>query len=338
MTARTLTRFLVPAFFGLFAVASAQLPPEIMVDKYLIEAEQLHAVKDQVGAFNAMEKILALQKEHNLTLPDGFHFKYARVALSADSLKIALESVNKYLSTTGKEGEFYKEALALLFEVEVAQETQISVEETCAGDPERSNCWMALANHPECYLWKSYHDDIGFDATATAIWSGKCLGSVAQGEGTISWTYFLHPSYDYSKGTITSTGGSLQKGKLHGSWIHRFPWGEEIRTSYMHGKRHGQWVRRDSVGTVRAEGAYLEDKKHGQWVYRNPHGAIDLEGSYVGGKRHGPWVEEYDEYGTKEIGSYVDGKRHGQWVRRKADGTIYYVRTYVNGELQQTDD
>jgi len=101
---RTLTLFLIPAFLSLFAVASAQLPPEIMVDKHLIEAEQLHAAKDYVGAFKVMDKIIALQKEHNLTLPVEFHFKYARVALSADSTRIALESVTRYLSATGKGG------------------------------------------------------------------------------------------------------------------------------------------------------------------------------------------------------------------------------------------
>ena len=37
---RILIAFLIPVFLSLFAVASAQLPPEIMVDKYLIEAEQ----------------------------------------------------------------------------------------------------------------------------------------------------------------------------------------------------------------------------------------------------------------------------------------------------------
>ena len=89
-----------------------------MVDKHLIQIEQLHAAKSYVGAFIVMEKILALQKEHNLTLPDEFHFKYARVALSADSIKIALESVKKYLAATGKEGQFYQEALALLNEAE----------------------------------------------------------------------------------------------------------------------------------------------------------------------------------------------------------------------------
>ena len=49
------------------------------------------------------------------------------MALSADSTRIARESVNKYLLATGKEGQFYKEALALLREAEKAE---IRVEET----------------------------------------------------------------------------------------------------------------------------------------------------------------------------------------------------------------
>jgi len=73
---RTLTRFLIPAFFALFAVASAQLPPEVIADKYLIQAEHLLEKKDYIAALNMMEKALGLQKEHNLTLLDKFHFKY----------------------------------------------------------------------------------------------------------------------------------------------------------------------------------------------------------------------------------------------------------------------
>ena len=61
-----LTLFLIPVFLPLFAVASTQLPPEIMVDKHLILAEQLHAAKDYVGAFKVMEKVIALEKEHSL--------------------------------------------------------------------------------------------------------------------------------------------------------------------------------------------------------------------------------------------------------------------------------
>ena len=46
---------------------------------------------------NLPVNVIALQKEHNLTLLDEFHFKYAQVALAADSTRIALESVNEYL-------------------------------------------------------------------------------------------------------------------------------------------------------------------------------------------------------------------------------------------------
>lgn len=101
-----------------FSVASAQLPPEIVADKHLIHAEQLHAAKDYAAAFEVMQKIIALQEKHNLTVPDDFHFKYARVALSADSNRIALESVSRYLSATGKEGQFYQEALKLMLRAE----------------------------------------------------------------------------------------------------------------------------------------------------------------------------------------------------------------------------
>ena len=110
--------FFVLFFLGFFTVASAQLPPEIRVDRYLILAEKYMDEKDYESAFNVMKKILALQKEHSLTLVDEFHFKYAGVALSAGYTYIALESVKKYLSSAGKEGQFYKEALALLNKAE----------------------------------------------------------------------------------------------------------------------------------------------------------------------------------------------------------------------------
>ncbi len=108
----TVSGFVILILIGFSAIASAQrfdpaqrpLPPEILVDKYLIHAEQLHAAKDYAASFKVMQKIVALQKEHNLAVPDDFHFKYALVALAADSMRIALESVTRYLSATGKDG------------------------------------------------------------------------------------------------------------------------------------------------------------------------------------------------------------------------------------------
>ena len=81
-----------------------------------------------------MEMTTALQKEHNFKLPDEFHFNCARVAFGADSINIAYDAVFKYLVTAGREGEFYKEALALSFEAENELGVpEILPVETCAG-------------------------------------------------------------------------------------------------------------------------------------------------------------------------------------------------------------
>ena len=304
---RVISSFFIVVLLGFFTVVSAQLPPEIMADKYLIEAEQLHAKEDYAGAFKIMEKILALQKAHNLTLPDEFHFKYARVALSADSIKIAFESVNKYLSATGREGEFYKEALTLLIE---AEGTQISAEETCTGKPLGSSCWMALADRPECYFW---NPNLQKDETAT--WSGKCSGNMAQGEGTLTMEYTWGTRYNSStrehepaKQVLTATG-AFQKGKMQDQWVERDNY-RVYEGPYKDGKKHGQWVSRHSDGHVE-EGSYKDGKKHGQWVSRHSYGGGE-EGSYVEGKKHGQWVSR-SWSGAVMKGSYVDGKEHGEF-------------------------
>ena len=104
-----------------FTAEAAQLPPEILVDRYLIQAERLMNEHDYKAALEAMDKILALQKEHDLALPDEFDFKYARVLLSAGSVQSAIDTVSRYLVTAGKTGESYRQALELLDEAEQRQ-------------------------------------------------------------------------------------------------------------------------------------------------------------------------------------------------------------------------
>ena len=112
---------LVAVLLGGFTEAVAQLPPEIMADRYLVQAERLMKEKDFKAALEAMEKIVALQKEHDLKLPDGFHFKYAQIAMSAGLIEAAIEAVSRYLVAAGREGKFYREALELLDQAEKRQ-------------------------------------------------------------------------------------------------------------------------------------------------------------------------------------------------------------------------
>ena len=89
-----------------------------MADKYLVQAERLIAAEPYGAALAVMDRIVALQREHDLALPEEFHFTYARAALWAGSIKTAMDSVNRYLSAAGREGEYYREALALLVKAE----------------------------------------------------------------------------------------------------------------------------------------------------------------------------------------------------------------------------
>ena len=103
---------------GFFAVTSAQLPPEIRADAYLLQAEQAIRNGDTFRAQAAIQNILRLQKEHELDLSDEFHFRYAKAADAVDLSEQALESVLKYLVASGREGQHYLEALAVMNKVQ----------------------------------------------------------------------------------------------------------------------------------------------------------------------------------------------------------------------------
>ena len=98
---------------------NAQLPPEILVDRHLLRAQRLLANGDPAAALEVMNEILALQEEHGLVLEDDFYFQYARVAFADGRNERAIASLNEYLVTAGRAGEFYREALELLDSAEV---------------------------------------------------------------------------------------------------------------------------------------------------------------------------------------------------------------------------
>ena len=307
----------VSVLLGGFTVAAAQLPPEIMMDRHLVQAERLMAEEDYGAALEAMNEIVALQREHNLTLPDAFHFKYAQAAFSAGAIPAAIESVNQYLAEAGRDGEFYREALELLIAAERIQATAEQIQtEACAGPPEGTACWMELANQPECYVWNG-----SLDKDETVTWTGECAGGLAQGPGTLIWIW------DSGQGTQEDTG-RLQAGKMQGDWVERDANENVEEGPYVEGERHGDWVVRYEGGNVE-EGAYVDGKRRGQWVTRSPDGRV-YEGPYVDGQRHGTWVLRTPN-GRVYEGPYVDGQRHGTWVLRTLSGRVE-EGPYVEGE------
>ena len=105
--------------------------PENVADRYMLQVDRQISEKDYEAALDLTNKIVALQREHDLTLSDDFHFKYAQVAFSAGLNEAAIDAVNEYLAAAGGESEFHREALELLDEAK-----QKVVEEAKRGLPE----------------------------------------------------------------------------------------------------------------------------------------------------------------------------------------------------------
>ena len=98
----------------------AQLSPNIIADAKLWDAEQSIQEGDLDRARTALQDIRALQEQHELDLPDGFHFRYAKAANSVEMHEQALKSVMKYLAVSGREGRHYVEALELMNRAQIA--------------------------------------------------------------------------------------------------------------------------------------------------------------------------------------------------------------------------
>ena len=92
----------------------AQLPPEILADSHLLRAEQAVRDGDPTRARSEIDKIILLKKEHELNLPEEFHFRSAKVAAAAGLPDRALEAVVEYLAAAGRDGARYVEALELM--------------------------------------------------------------------------------------------------------------------------------------------------------------------------------------------------------------------------------
>lgn len=169
-------------------------------------------------------------------------------------------------------------------------------EPKCAGRTKDTACWRELSNLPGCYFWTS---DLKPDAAVT--WTDECAKGMAQGTGTLKWTW------DEDQETIETTG-RLRRGKRHGRWVMRWADGGVSEGKFAKGQRHGRWVERWRNGTV-GEGRYVKGQRHGRWVIRDGYGTIH-EGSYLDGKQHGKWVARRDGRVVGEA-RFAEGK--GQW-------------------------
>ena len=102
---------------------AAELSPDIQAERYLVRAERQIRSGDNAGALGTLDRILALQAEHGLEIPDAFWFKRAEVSRQAGLHAQAADSATRYLEAVGRSGEHYMAALELLDAAELAVAT-----------------------------------------------------------------------------------------------------------------------------------------------------------------------------------------------------------------------
>ena len=105
----------------LFALNSRgeELPPEIQVDRLLVQAEREIEDGEHWSAVFTFERILAVCEEHGLSIPTEFWFRQAGVLHSAGLDERAVEAATRYLQEAGRDGKHYQAALELLDAAEV---------------------------------------------------------------------------------------------------------------------------------------------------------------------------------------------------------------------------
>ena len=99
-------------------VGAQDLPPDIQADRFLLEAERQIGDGDFAAALEALDRIVALQAEHDLELAPVFWFRRAQVAMQTGLYDEVMGSATRYLQLAGREGEDYTAALELLNEAE----------------------------------------------------------------------------------------------------------------------------------------------------------------------------------------------------------------------------
>ena len=294
------------------APASGQLPPDIQADRYLRQAEQAVRDGDATTALAAMERLEALQQDYGLEPPPEDHYRYAQAWEAAGASDPAMAAAVRYLQLQGRDAEHYIEALDLMNRAETGEAAVVAAdagvrtepaqlfrpgpeEPICAGQADSTSCWTELDSHPGCYVFMV---ELSWTPELTTTWSAGCTDGLANGGGTLTWTFGGDAPAD--------TTGLLRGGKPVGYWV-------QTRAGFVF------------------EGPYVDARRHGRWVVRHPNGAVG-GGQYVEGKQHGYWLIITKGGGVRE-GQYVEGEMQGRWVLRKADGTTI-TKTYIDDVLQ----
>ena len=115
-----------------------ELPPEVLVDRLLVQAEREIEDGEHWSAVITFERILAVSEEHGLEIPAEFWFRQAGVLQGAGLHERAVEASTRYLQEAGRKGEHYRAALEILDAAELGLAEARRAEGRARGAVERA--------------------------------------------------------------------------------------------------------------------------------------------------------------------------------------------------------
>ena len=98
----------------------AELPPEIQVDRLLVQAERESREGNHRSAVFTLERVVEVAERHGLEIPTAFWFRQANALQNAGLHARAVEASTRYLQESGRDGQHYRAVLELLDAAEVA--------------------------------------------------------------------------------------------------------------------------------------------------------------------------------------------------------------------------
>ena len=140
------------------ATGDGQLPPDILLDSYLLRAERSVREGDRSVARAAMQQLVALLDEHELVPVAEYHYRYARIWNALAAWERALASVRRYLQLTGRDGEHYLDALTVMNEATAAIEEADRERERRAADEARRRAAAERARAEEARQLRATRD------------------------------------------------------------------------------------------------------------------------------------------------------------------------------------
>ena len=336
---------------GRTRLTADQLPPEIVADRYLLQAERAVRDGDPAGARAAMVRLQSVQEEHGLEPPPEHHFRHAQAWEAAGEPEHAVESAVRYLQVQGRNAENYTAALELMNRAESGRagsaaagrtsgsETEISEagrptppEPICSGQADGPPCWMELESHPGCYVWNA-----DLPETESMTWTDGCVHDRADGLGTLKWIWV---SSSQERRSVDGTG-LLLGGKQTGGWtVLNRPYGTVEERPYVDGVIDGLVTGQfnDEFRSGRTyKTPYANGEKHGMEEFYYPDGSLWSQIPHMNGRRHG-LLEIYEEDGSRYMKTpYVNGNVHGV-QEIYSDGSLWKKTPYVNGEIHGVEE